>query len=58
MVGMNGKKVIGLVLVVFLGFWLFTDPHGLATTAKTAGGAGWDGLSQLFTKVIDFIGDL
>ncbi|MFT4082073.1 MAG: hypothetical protein QM638_05765 [Nocardioides sp.] len=52
------KKVIIAVLVVFLGFWLFTDPHGLATTAKSAGGAGWDGATQMFTKVIDFIGDL
>ena len=52
------KKVLGVVLVVFLGFWLFTDPHGLATTAKDVGGAGWDGLSQLFSRVIDFIGDL
>lgn len=53
-----GKKVILVVLVVFLGFWLFTDPHSLATTAKNAGGAGWDGLSHLFTQVISFIGDM
>lgn len=58
MTAMFGKKVILAVLVVFLGFWLFTDPHGLATTAKDVGGAGWHGLSQLFAKVIDFIGDL
>lgn len=55
---MNGKKVIGVVLVVFLGFWLFTDPHGLAATGKNVGGAAWVGLSALFTHVIDFIGDL
>ncbi|MEX0428802.1 hypothetical protein AB3X52_14340 [Nocardioides sp. DS6] len=52
------KKAIIAVLVVFLGFWLFTDPHGLATTAKDVGGAAWVGVSALFTKVIDFITDL
>ncbi|MEP9385251.1 hypothetical protein [Nocardioides sp. KR10-350] len=55
---MNLKKVLFAVLVVFLGFWLFTDPHGLAVTAKDVGGAAWVGLTSLFTKVIDFIGSL
>lgn len=58
MTAMNGKKVILAVLVVFLGFWLFTDPQGLAVSSKGAVGAGWDGLTQVFTKVIDFIGDM
>lgn len=52
------KKVILVVLVVFIGFWLFTDPSGLATTAKEIGGAGAEGIGALFTKVIDFIGSL
>jgi len=58
MCGMNTKKVILVVLVLFIGFWLFTDPSGLATTAKDIGEAGAGGLSALFTKVIDFIGSL
>jgi hypothetical protein len=52
------KKAILAVLVVFLGFWLFSDPHGLATTAKTAGGHGWDGVSAFMQQVISFIQDL
>ena len=31
------KKVVGLVLVVFLGFYMFTDPSGLAVAAKEGG---------------------
>jgi hypothetical protein len=52
------KKAILAVLVVFLGFWLFNDPHSLATTAKTAGGHGVDGASAFMTAVINFIKDL
>lgn len=52
------NKAILAVLVVFLGFWLYQDPHGLAATAKTAGGHGWDGASAFMTAVINFIKDL
>jgi hypothetical protein len=52
------KKAILAVLVVFLGFWLFTDPHSLATTAKTASGHGWAGASSFMEAVINFIQDL
>ncbi|GAA3805905.1 hypothetical protein [Nocardioides panacisoli] len=55
---MDTKKLFGLVVVVFLGFWMFTDPNGLAATAKTAGGNGWDLATQAFTGLIDFIGAL
>jgi len=51
------KKAILAVLVVFLGFWLFKDPHGLAVTAQTAGGHGWNGASDFMTAVIQFIKD-
>ena len=33
---MNAKKVVGILLVLFLGFWMFQDPHGFAQTAKDA----------------------
>ena len=55
---MDAKKLIGLVVVVFLGFWMFTDPSGLAATAEDAGGGGWELTTQLFTGLIDFIGEL
>ena len=37
---MNAKKVLLILLVVFLGFWMFQDPHGFAVSAKAAGGGG------------------
>jgi len=52
------KKAILAVLVVFLGFWLFQDPHGLANTAKAAGGTGWDGATAFMSKTISFVQDL
>jgi len=52
------KKAILAVLVVFLGFWLFTDPHGLAVTAKSAGGHGWAGASAFMEHVISFVQDV
>jgi hypothetical protein len=55
---MDTKKLLGLVVVVFLGFWMFTDPNGLAETAKTAGSNGWDLTAQAFGGLIDFIGAL
>ncbi|GAB2984434.1 hypothetical protein [Nocardioides montaniterrae] len=55
---MDAKKLIGVVIVVFLGFWMFTDPNGLAVTAKDAGTKGWDLATQLFTGVISFVGAL
>ncbi len=55
---MDAKKLIAVVVVVFLGFWMLNDPSGLATTAKTAGGEGWALTEQLFSGVIDFLGAL
>ncbi|UUW89243.1 MULTISPECIES: hypothetical protein [Pimelobacter] len=53
---MDAKKLIGVVVIVFLGFWMFTDPSGLATTSKEAAGGGWDLATQAFKGVIDFVG--
>ena len=49
------KKLLILAAVVFLGFWMFTDPTGLADIAKDGSAKGWDLTSQLFTATIDFI---
>lgn len=49
------KKVILLLVVVFVLFYMFTDPAGLATLAKDGGAAGWDLLQQLFAAVIRFL---
>lgn len=52
------KKVLLLLLVVFLGFWMFTDPNGLADMARDGGGEAWNGLVNMFQAVIRFIGEL
>jgi len=54
----NAKKVVTLVVIVFLGFWMFTDPSGLAQTAKDAADKGWSLTTDLFAAVIDFIKQL
>jgi len=55
---MDAKKLIAVVVVVFLGFWMLQDPRGLADTAKTAGGEGWGATEKVFSGVIDFVGAL
>ena len=55
---MNKKKVVIALVVVFLGFWMFTDPNGLAEAARAAGDQGWTLAQQLFTAIIDFVGAL
>jgi hypothetical protein len=54
----NVKKLALLVAVVFLGFWMFHDPQGLAQIAKDGSAKGWDLTSQLFTATIDFLKQL
>jgi hypothetical protein len=48
------KKLLLALVVLFLGFWLFTDPHGLAHATKTSAGQTWDLSSQMFTALIKF----
>lgn len=52
------KKLVIALLVVFIGFWMFTDPSGLADTAKLIGDQGWTWTEQLFRAVIKFVGAL
>ncbi len=55
---MNTKKAMGAVLVLFLGFWMFTDPQGLADAARSGFGQTWNLAEQLFSAVIRFFGAL
>lgn len=55
---MSLKKVLLVVVFIFVGFWLFTDPQGLATAARGAGGQAWELATSLFSSVIDFVGAL
>ena len=52
------KKAIIAILVVFIGFWMFQDPHGLAVTTQDVAGqlVTWTG--DLFSAVINFVGEL
>jgi hypothetical protein len=52
------KKGAVLLVLVFVGFYLFTDPSGLATTAKDVSSALWDGLHHLFEALIRFLNAL
>ena len=48
------KKGVGLLVLLFLGFWLVQDPNGLANSAQNAGSTIWDVLSTLFTSLREF----
>lgn len=52
------SKVVTILVVVFLGFWMFTDPSGLAQVAQSSGSTVWGAATQLFGALIDFIGAL
>jgi hypothetical protein len=49
------KKGMVLLVVVFIGFYMFNDPNGLAQTTKDGGAALWKALTSLFGALIDFI---
>ncbi|HEY0952728.1 hypothetical protein [Nocardioides sp.] len=52
------RKAVIVLLVAFGLFWMVTDPHGLAQSAKTASSNGADLTGDLFTAVITFVRDL
>ena len=49
------KKGLLLLVVVFIGYYMFHDPNGLADDTRTAAGALWDGVGNLFAALLDFI---
>ncbi len=53
---MDAKKLIVLVAIVFVGFWMFTDPNGLASTSKSLASEGWSLSTDAFRGIIDFVG--
>jgi hypothetical protein len=52
------KKVLLVVLVVFLGFWLVQAPNSFANVMQNAASWVWDVTSRLFTSVIDVLDSL
>ena len=52
------KKGAGLLVILFIGFWLVQDPNGLANSAQEAGSAIWNVLSTLFTSLREFFNSI
>jgi hypothetical protein len=55
---MSAKKGVLAILVLFLGFYMFTDPGGLAAMARSGGGNGWDLITKFFEATIRFLNEL
>lgn len=55
---MNAKKVVLVLLVLFLGFWMLQDPKGFAATAASIGSGSWDALTVVFRGLIRFLREL
>jgi hypothetical protein len=49
------RKGLGLVVVVFIIWFMFTDPGGLAQLSKEIGTWVWDMLVQLFQALTQFL---
>ena len=52
------KKGVGLLVILFLGFWLVQDPNGFADSAKSTVSTIWDLLTQIFDSSISFLKSL
>ena len=52
------KKILIVVLVLFLGYWLVQSPNSFASFAQDAGGWIWGTASSLFESVIDVLDSL
>lgn len=55
---MDAKKGVLAVVVLFIGFYLFTDPAGLADLASAGGSQGWTLTTELFEATIKFLNEL
>ena len=52
---MDAKKALIGLVVLFVGFWLFTDPNGLAQAGRDSGGFFWGLLVRLFRSLVDLL---
>jgi hypothetical protein len=49
------KKGVLVLVVVFIGFYMFNDPNGLDQKSKEGAVALWEALTSLFGALIDFL---
>lgn len=49
------KKGVGIVVILFLLWFLFTDPQGAAAMVREIGSAIWNLLQELFNAVSRFL---
>ena len=49
------KKGVGIVVVLFLLWFLFTDPNGAGSMVRDIGTAIWDLLMRLFDALSRFL---
>jgi hypothetical protein len=52
------KKVLLVVLVVFLGYWLVQAPNSFANVMQDGAAWVWDVTSTLFASIIDVLSSL
>lgn len=52
---MDKKKIFTIIGVLFVGFWLFTDPQGLTNTISAIAGGIWGVTTDVFGGVIGTI---
>jgi len=52
------KKILVLLLVVFLGYWLVQAPDSFASFAQDGAGWVWRMVRSLFESVIDVLDSL
>ncbi len=52
------KRVVTVLVVVFLVWALVDSPDTLAELAKDGGSGAWDGLTTVFASVMEFLTNL
>ncbi len=48
------KKALLVLVVLFLGFWMVSDPHGLAHATQSSAGETWHLSTSMFDALITF----
>ncbi|MFC6153745.1 hypothetical protein [Nocardioides yefusunii] len=55
---MKMKKLLLIVFVAFLLFWLFQDPSGMAAALESLFTKAWDLCAGFFDSVLSFVREL